>query len=450
MLPWVTDEPTMASDYSKTGNREITIALPAGFTLGNYRILRSIGQGGFGITYLAQHIPSGQQVVIKENMPAAFSHRSESTLHVSPTGGGEVEDLFNWSLDRFLKEAATLTRLHHPNIVKVGESFTALGTAYYVMEYIDGAELHKAAPPPDKINEAWLRPILCKLLEALDHIHSCELLHRDIKPNNILLDKRGEPTLIDFGTARSLISERSATMIESPGYSPLEQLQKHSKKGPWIDIYSLGSTMYRLLTGQNPPRSIDRLTDADPCIPLALDSSLLQRFSRQFLSSIDKAMAMRYTMRWQTAQEWLEELQPPSFFFTVGTPAPTAPPLLPDLPKLPAPVAKKKKHQEWTGSIGDWWVFMLLIFVGIGISVVVDSGFLCFITTLSLYLWACLRRAGYLGISLSWALGWPVTSMLMLGVLAITGMNDDFIMAIWLIFLFVIPGCIYGRIKSKG
>ncbi|MDO5464222.1 MAG: serine/threonine-protein kinase [Akkermansia sp.] len=440
----------MTSDCSKTGNNEITIALPAGFTLGNYRILRSIGQGGFGITYLAQHIPSGQQVVIKENMPAAFSHRSESTLHVSPTGEGEPRQLYDWALKRFIDEARTLAGLQHPHIVMVGETFTSLGTAYYVMEYIDGAEIHCAAPAPQDIDENWLSPVLCKLLGALDYIHNSGLMHRDIKPNNILLNRNGDPTLIDFGTARSLLSERSSTMVESPGYSPLEQLQHNSKKGPWIDIYSLGATMYRLLTGQNPPRSIDRLTEHDPCITLAQDSSLRQRFSRQFLSSIDKAMAMRYTMRWQTAQEWLEELQPPSVFFTVGTPAPTAPPLLPDLPKLPAPVAKKKKHQEWTGSIGDWWVFMLLIFVGIGISVAVDSGFLCFITTLSLYLWACLRRAGYLGISLSWALGWPVTSMLMLGVLAITGMNDDFIMAIWLIFLFVIPGCIYGRIKSKG
>ena len=440
----------MTSDHSKTGTGDIMIALPTGYKLGDYRILRCIGQGGFGITYLARHIPSGQQVVIKENMPAGFSHRSESTMHIIPTAAGEVEDLFNWSLDRFLKEAAILTRLHHPNIVKVGESFTALGTAYYVMEYIDGAELHKAAPPPDKINEAWLRPILCKLLEALNHIHSCDLLHRDIKPNNILLDKRGEPTLIDFGTARSLISERSATMIESPGYSPLEQLQKHSKKGPWIDIYSLGSTMYRLLTGQNPPRSIDRLTDADPCIPLALNSSLLQRFSRQFLSSIDKAMAMRYTMRWQTAQEWLEELRPPSVFFTVGTPAPTASPSVPDLPKLPAPVAKKKKHEEWTGSMGDWWVFMILIFVAISVSAVLSSGFLLFITSTPLYLWACFRRAGYLGISRNWALGWPVTSVIVLAVLVYMDMNDDFCIAIWLLLLFVIPGCIYGRIKAKG
>ena len=323
----------MASDDS-----EITIALPSGFLLGDYRIIRSLGQGGFGITYLAQNITNKKSVVIKENMPAAFSHRSEGTMRITPTGGGEVEQFFNWALERFLEEADTLTRLHHPNIVEVGESFTALGTAYYVMEYINGAELHIAAPPHHEIDEAWLRPILRKLLEALEYVHSCELLHRDIKPNNILLDKRGEPTLIDFGTARSLVSERSATMVESPGYSPLEQLQQHSKKGPWIDIYSLGATMYCLLTGQNPPRSIDRLTDTDPCIILAQDSSLRQRFSKQFLSSIDKAMSMKYTMRWQTAREWLQSIDdrldlPPLPDFASSR-RPALPPL-PPLPKFP-------------------------------------------------------------------------------------------------------------------
>ena len=434
-----------------TNHSEITIALPEGFKLGNYRILRSIGQGGFGITYHALNRSNGKSVVIKENMPAGYSHRSESTMHITPTGGGEVEQFFNWALQRFLEEADTLTQLHHPNIVEVGECFTALGTAYYVMEYIDGAELHKAAPPPDKINEAWLRPILCKLLEALEYVHSCGLMHRDIKPNNILLDKNGEPTLIDFGTARSLISERSTTMIESPGYSPLEQLQQHSLKGPWIDIYSLGATMYRLLTGDNPPRSIDRLTDTDPCTTLAQDSSLLQRFSKKFLSSIDKALAMRYTMRWQNAHEWLEELQPPSVFFSVGPPAPTALAFLPDIKTIPAPVAKKKKRKEWKGSIGDWWVFMLLLIpVAIAVSVALDSGFLCLITALPLYLWACSRRAGYLGVSHTWALGWPVSSVFIIAILLYMDMNEDFVKAVWLIYLFVLPGCIYGRIKKKG
>lgn len=432
----------MTSDYSKTGNREITIALPAGFTLGNYRILRSIGQGGFGITYLAQHTPSGQQVVIKENMPAAFSHRSESTLHVSPTGEGESRQLYDWALKRFIDEARTLAKLQHPHIVMVGETFTALGTAYYVMEYIDGAEIHCAAPAPQDIDENWLSPVLCKLLGALDYIHNSGLMHRDIKPNNILLNRNGDPTLIDFGTARSLLSERSSTMVESPGYSPLEQLQHNSKKGPWIDIYSLGATMYRLLTGQNPPRSIDRLTEHDPCTALAQDSSLQQRFSMHFLSSIDRALAMNYEERWQSAAQWLQQLRAPSVRFVVGSP--------PALPTIPAPVTKKDNHKVWKGSLGDWWVFMALILVSFVLSAALNSGSLLLILFLILYLWAGIRRTDYLEINMSWAVSWPVISLIVLGVLVNTGMSDDVAVPLWLIFLIVVPGCIPNRKKNRS
>lgn len=295
----------MQENDSTTRLGNISIALPVGCKLGHYRVLDTLGQGGFGITYLAERIPDGKRVVIKENMPAAYSHRSDTSLTVAPTGTGEEKEIFDWALERFLEEAQLLAELNHPNIVQVTEAFTALGTAYYVMEHIEGDMLHKAAPAPGEITEQWLRPVLCDILQALNYVHGCGLLHRDIKPNNILLERTGRAVVIDFGTARSLLSDRSATVLESPGYSPLEQLQTNGAKGPWIDIYALGATCYRLLTGQNPPRSLDRLGDEDCCPPLALNPDLRTRFSTAFLQGIDRALSLSYKKRWQSTSEWL-------------------------------------------------------------------------------------------------------------------------------------------------
>ncbi len=290
---------------SITKKVRISIALPIGCKLESYRILDTLGQGEFGITYLAEHIPSGKKVVIRENLPAACSYRSDTTLTVEPTGSGEEKDIFDWALERFLEEAQLLTKLNHPHIVRVTETFTALGTAYYVMDYVDGDVLHWAAPSPDEITEQWLRPVLCDILHALNYVHGCRLLHCDIKPNNILFDSNNRAILIDFGSARSLISERSATVQESPGYTPFEQLQTEGAKGPWVDVYALGATCYRLLTGKTPPSCFDRLGDNDCCLSLAPNPELRTRFSITFLRGIDRALSLDYKKRWQSAAEWL-------------------------------------------------------------------------------------------------------------------------------------------------
>ena len=145
------------------------VALPEGIELGKYRLIRKIGQGGFGITYLALHTESKEQVVVKENMPTFYAYRSEKTLTIHPLDDGEAKENYLHTLQRFVDEARTLARLHHPNIVRVLEAFEALGTAYYVMPLITGKELHKAAPAV--VDEAWLAPILRTLLGALDYLH---------------------------------------------------------------------------------------------------------------------------------------------------------------------------------------------------------------------------------------------------------------------------------------
>ena len=281
--------------------------LPAGLMLGNFTIRKVIGSGGFGITYLAHDENSDELVVIKENYPADISFRDVNSLAVGPAGESKKET-YEWALKRFLDEAMMLSRLSHPNIVPIRKAFKALGTAYYVMRHVEGTELHKAAPAPDSITADWLLPVLEKILSALDYLHAHGLIHRDIKPNNILLRADGEPVLIDFGTARALESTHSHTHVGTPGFMPLEQFSARGKRGPWTDFYALGATCYYLITGDVPPSSTDRV-DEDEYVPLAGRPTLAERFPAHFLSSIDKALFMNSHERWQSAQEWLNALK---------------------------------------------------------------------------------------------------------------------------------------------
>ena len=281
--------------------------LPQGFELMNYTIERKLGRGGFGITYLARESVSDRPVVIKENFVQECSVRDTAGYTLAPSGD-EGRDLYEWALKRFLDEAKVLIRLSHPCIVQVLTVFKALGTAYYVMPLVKGAELDQAAPAPGKINEAWLRPVLEQLLGALDYLHRQGLLHRDIKPSNILLRPDGSPLLIDFGTARVKDATHTLTHVGTPGYSPSEQFTIHGKNGPWTDLYSLGATCYRLITGEVPQDCISRLEDDDQR-PLADRAELKGRFSHKFLTAIDKAMSVARRDRWQSAQEWLAAMQ---------------------------------------------------------------------------------------------------------------------------------------------
>ena len=301
------------SQKNGTAAGQNLLALPAGVELGQYRIIRKLGQGGFGITYLAEVIGSGEQVVIKENLPSFCALRDRTTLQVEVSDPDDELQEYAKYLEQFVNEARLLAKLNHPNIVKVLGAFEALGTAYYVMPWVGGKELQTASPAPGDITEKWLLPILRTMLSTLEYLHSNNIYHRDVKPANILLTEDSRPVLIDFGTARAIISDRSATHVGSPGYSPIEQITARGKRGPWTDVYSLGATCYRLITGERPPEANERLAEEeDPLLPLAPRAELRGRFSPAFLAAIDKALAQRGKDRWQTAAEWLAVLPVPA------------------------------------------------------------------------------------------------------------------------------------------
>ncbi len=287
-----------------------SMALPSGTELGEYTIIRKLGQGGFGITYLAHDNINNCDVVIKENLPSVFAFRSDTSLCIRPHGEGEPEENYRWALQRFCDEAQTINKLSHPNIVKILRAFKALGTAYYVMPYVKGESLSNAYKTSLHLNGEKLLTILRPILSALSYLHSKGVMHRDLKPANILMKDDETPILIDFGAARSYISERSATLVGTPGYSPIEQVTPNGTCGPWTDLYALGATCYRLIREETAPDSLNRVYDSDPYIPLSTDYSLRKRYPRELLKTIDKALRMDITKRWQTADEWLEALSP--------------------------------------------------------------------------------------------------------------------------------------------
>jgi formylglycine-generating enzyme required for sulfatase activity len=293
-----------------------TQALPPGTRIEEFVIERVLGSGGFGITYLARDARLGRQVVIKENLPVQFCFRDTHSLTVAPrhTHGEDAEN-FRWSLENFSKEAAMLASLDHPGIVRVHRSFEALGTAYFVMPFVDGVafdhliEQHQA--DQKLFGEDGLRGLLTRMLGALGYLHDRGIYHRDIKPGNILVTNEGVPVLIDFGSARQRLSERSMTVIESAGYTPFEQLQSRGQVGPWSDLYALGGTLVKAITFESLPKAADRVFD-DPFVPLADRAELLTFYGDCLLTSVDKALAVLPQNRHRDARDWLAVLQAPT------------------------------------------------------------------------------------------------------------------------------------------
>ena len=294
--------------YSENDSEPSGQALPRNTRLEEFVIERVLGAGGFGITYLARDVSLDRQVVIKENLPVQFCFRDPASKTVAPRhSNGEDADNFAWSLENFSKEAAMLASLDHPGIVKVLRSFQAFGTAYFVMPFVEGITLDDLISQRRKegqvFTEAELRGMLERALDGLAHLHDRGIYHRDIKPGNILITMEGIPVLIDFGSARQRLSERSMTVIESPGYTPFEQLQSRGNVGPWSDLYALAATLVKVMTGEAPPKANDR-SFGDPWQPLAGREELAGRYSHRFLQCLDRALELPIDDRWQNAEEW--------------------------------------------------------------------------------------------------------------------------------------------------
>ncbi len=227
--------------------------LPAGASIGEFRIAREIGAGGFGITYLAMDETLAREVALKEYLPAEWgTRRADGTI--GPRSSA-MADAYTWGLQRFMDEARALARMNAPGIVRVHRVIEAAGTAYIVMEYVKGDSLADALQRWGPLTDTAVRALLVALADGLATVHAAGLLHRDIKPQNIMLRAAdGNLVLIDFGAARQQVGRQSRplTAVLTPGYAPMEQYSPHGRQGPWTDIYALGAVAYQAATGRVP------------------------------------------------------------------------------------------------------------------------------------------------------------------------------------------------------
>ena len=275
--------------------------------IGRYTIEGVLGQGGFGITYLGMDELHKKKVAIKEFFPQGIVTRNieyEDTVTVTLVGEKENYDK---GKERFLKEAQTMAMFSKDKgIVKALDFFEINNTAYIVMEYLEGVTLKQYLRENKRIAAEDLVELLVPLIEALDEIHSQGLIHRDISPDNIMVLPDGRIKLMDFGAARDYteFGEKSLSIVLKPGYAPPEQYQTHGVQGPWTDIYALCATMYKCITGENPPDAIDRLVDDH----LKKISAFGISVSPQIEKAIIKGMSVAAKDRYQNVGDFCEDL----------------------------------------------------------------------------------------------------------------------------------------------
>src|SRR6056297_2776354 len=281
---------------------------------GQYRIERHLIGGGFAMTYLARD-SLDRTVVIKEWFPSTICRRVNGKVRPHKA---EFQEQFQKIIRSFLREASRMAKLDHPNIAKVHQVFQENDTAYIAMEFVDGMDLlTMLETDPPRVDEALIESLLRDTLNALVYVHGMGMLHRDISPDNLLIDANDKLTMIDFGTAREETKRQTRALSHltavKDGYSPHEFYYTDGEQKPSSDIYSVGATFYHLITGSAPPdcqKRVAALTSdmPDPYQPLATGN---WPFDKSFLRAIDTALCVAQKDRFQSAEAWLDALNNP-------------------------------------------------------------------------------------------------------------------------------------------
>ncbi len=277
-------------------------ALPPGAQMGQYRLIEAASQGGFGILYRAWDEKLKRPVAVKECFPASICRRDPETGEVQP----HTESLranYVTAINDVYEEAQTLAGLHHAQVVPVYDVFHSAGSMFYVMPWLEGGSLHDKIAAAENVPAEESTRWLLSLLSALEYLHSRQIIHRDIKPGNIMFDADGNPVLVDFGSALNRATKVDTTTQGefTPVYASPEQVSGKGKIGPWTDLYALAATWYELLGGSEPEPAQQRLV-RDDLAPLPAGTTVLEQ-------SIMQNLALSPEERCQSAREWQEWLQ---------------------------------------------------------------------------------------------------------------------------------------------
>ena len=358
-----------------------------------YRIIDVLGQGGFGITYLAEQVMAERKVCIKEFFPKEYYNRNEDSRSISlgSQGSAEIMELYK---AKFIKEAKTIAKLDHPNIIHIFDVFAENNTAYYVMEYIDGESLSALVKSRGVLPESEAIGYIKQVAAALGSIHEQRIMHLDIKPANVMLRKEdGRVVLIDFGLSKQYDAEGNQTSSTpvgiSAGYAPMEQYQQGGVRefSPETDIYSLGATLYYLVTGVVPPQAATIVDEGLPELPAHLSANVR--------NAIERSMEVQRKRRPHSIKEFLALLEDNNPIVVpiptpapvseetafgapasnaaddrtvVSTPAPKAQPTpQPKKEWTPKYSAEMPKNAEETKKKSKWWMYLLgILLIGGG------------------------------------------------------------------------------------
>jgi serine/threonine protein kinase len=278
--------------------------LPQGTELHQrYVIENLLGHGGFGITYSAYDKVLNVRVAVKEYLPRQLATRAEGQTKVS-VYSGEARQHYDYGLRKFMEEAQSVARFsHHPNIVSARDYFEANGTAYMVMEYVEGVTLKEYVEKKGgRISFEEAKGIMMPVMDALREVHQAGMLHRDISPDNIYISTSAQVKILDFGAARYFAGEQSKSLsvILKPGYAPEEQYRSSGKQGSWTDVYAVGATIYKALTGKTPPDALDRKEEDTLEPPSRLGVNIPENAEQALLH----ALAVTASQRFQTMGEF--------------------------------------------------------------------------------------------------------------------------------------------------
>ena len=354
----------------------MAMELLTGVTLqqGKYRIVRTLGRGGFGITYLAEQVLAKRMVCIKEFFPKDYYKRDGDSQHISLSSDGFRETMGRFK-DKFLKEAQLIAGLDHPNIIRIHDLFEENGTAYYVMEYIDGESLHSLVSRRGALSEADAKGYIEQLAAALSHIHAHDIAHLDVKPGNIMVQaKDNRAVLIDFGLSKHYDvggAQTSSTPVGiSHGYAPMEQYQTGgvSTFSPGTDIYSMGATLYFLTVGKTPPTAAIVGEDGLGVLPSHLSESTR--------TAIERAMQLRRKDRPASVEEFLSLLHGASEDTFIELQPESELRATPSKPADNQPEPQPKRQPERQPKRKGWWLWLLLLLAVVGVvcGVVLSGG----------------------------------------------------------------------------